>query len=95
MNKRNWKLVVIAGGFYYFGEEIESSQEGYITLKDSAMFGGFGGGKGVAAVCRGESSATVILDRFEKNQLSVFPISCCYGIHDCVNLYEFSGTTLR
>lgn len=40
----NWKIFTVAGGFYYFGEEIEAP-EGYIAFTKASMFGGFSGGK--------------------------------------------------
>jgi hypothetical protein len=90
----NTKIFVIAGGFYYFGTEIPAP-EGYVALKNAAMFGGFQGGKGMPGVARGDKDATVVLDRFDPDAICTFPISACYGIIDCIDLYKFSGTTLR
>lgn len=90
----NPKIFVIAGGFYYFGDHIES-QDGFVALKNLSMFGGFSGGLGLPGVCSGRKGAKVTLDRFAENAIGIFPISACYGILPCINLYEFDGTTLR
>ena len=95
MSDKNTKIFVIAGGFYYFGEEVDAPQEGWIALKNFAMFGGFGGGKGVGGLARGDKDATVTLDRFEENELGIWPVSACYGILPCIDLYNFKGATLR
>lgn len=87
-------ILAIAGGFYYFGDEVPAPS-GYIALKNAAMFGGFSGGKGLPGVARGDASAQVTLDRFAPDSISTFPISSCYGILESVDLYTFSGTTLR
>lgn len=91
---KNPKIVTIAGGFYFFGDLIESD-EGWITLKNYAMFGGFEGGKGLPGVARGDSSAKVTLDRFAEDEFGHFPVESCYGIHPSINLYTFKNTTLR
>ena len=57
----NWKIFTVAGGFYYFGEEIEAP-EGYIAFTKASMFGGFSGGKGLPGVQRMDPSARVTLD---------------------------------
>lgn len=91
------KYVIIGAihGFYYFGEEIEAP-EGYIRIKNAAMSGGFSGGKGIPGVHRGDTSAKIILDRHEPDTIIEFPVSAVIMImHNCVNLYEFKGTTLR
>jgi len=90
----NFKIFTIAGGFYYFGTQVDAP-EGYIALKDYAMFGGFEGGKGMPGVARGDKSATVKLDRFEEGTVGYFPLSSCYGIHSSVDLYNFKGTKIR
>jgi hypothetical protein len=90
----NWKIFIIAGGFYFFGNEVQAP-EGYIAMDQCSMFGGFSGGKGMPGVVRGESGATVTLDRFIPSDVQTFPISACYGIIASVNLYDFKGTTLR
>jgi hypothetical protein len=91
----NPKIIVIAGGFYYFGDLVESPQEGYVAIKNASMFGNFGGGKGLPGVARGDKEAEVTLDRFEEEETQIFPESACYGILSAVNLYEFKGTKLR
>lgn len=91
---KNTKIFAIAGGFYYFGTEVQAP-EGYIALKDAAMFGGFGGGKGLPGVARGDTEATVTLDRFAPDAICTFPVSSCYGILDSIDLYTFKGATLR
>lgn len=92
---KNPKIIVISGGFYYFGDLIDSPQEGYIAIKEASMFGGFSGGKGLPGVARGDSAAEVTLDRFDQNETQIFPEYACYGILSCINLYTFKGTTLR
>ena len=91
---KNWKILTVAGGFYYFGEEIEAA-EGYIALKQAAMFGGFSGGKGMPGVARGDKDARVTLDRFEADATVQFPVTAVYSIADSVDLYKFGGTTIR
>jgi hypothetical protein len=91
----NWKIFVIAGGFYFFGNEVESTTPGFIACTHCSMFGGFGGGKGMPGVARGDKEATVTLDRFPEGDTQYFPLTAVYGIINSVNLYEFSGTTLR
>jgi len=93
--KMNWKIFVIAGGFYYFGEEVDSGLEGYVAMKNASMFGGFSGGKGLPGLARGDSSMTVNLDRFLPDEKLIFPTSCCYGILPTIDLYKFKGTNLR
>lgn len=90
----NFKIFVISGGFYYFGEQV-ASEEGFLAMKNYAMFGGFSGGKGVAGVARGDKDAKVVLDRFMKDEIGIWPISACYGIHSSIDLYNFKGATLR
>lgn len=89
-----FKIITVAGGFYYFGQEVPSA-EGYIAIKNASMFGGFAGGKGVAGVSRGATDATVVLDKFEKDEECLFPIQNVYAILPCIDLYKFKGTTLR
>ncbi len=36
------KIIAVSGGFYFFGTEI-TAPEGYISLKNAAMFGGIAG----------------------------------------------------
>ena len=87
-------ILAVSGGFYFFGCEI-SAPDGYIALKDASMFGGFGGGKGLPGVARGDKSATVILDRFDAAAHLTFPLTAVYAIMPSINLYEFAGATLR
>lgn len=88
-------IIAVDGGFYFFGTLVDSAPEGYIKLVKFAMFGGFAGGKGLPGVCRGDKEATVTLDRFGEDQEGIFPVSAVFGIFDAIDLYQFSGTTLR
>jgi hypothetical protein len=88
------KIIAVSGGFYFFGTEI-SAPEGYIALKDAAMFGGFGGGKGLPGVARGDKSSTVILDRFVVGEEQLFPVTAVFAIMNSIDLYSFKGSTLR
>ena len=90
----NWKIFIISSGFYFFGNEVQAS-DGYIALDKCSMFAGFSGGKGMPGVAGGAKGATVILDRFPPADVQTFPISACLGVINAVNLYEFTGTTLR
>lgn len=90
----NTKIVTVAGGFYYFGTEV-TAPEGYVALKNAAMFGGFSGGKGMPGLARGDKAMTVNLDRFDPETEVLFPISAVYAIADSVDLYAFKGSTLR
>lgn len=88
------KILAVSGGFYFFGTEVQA-QEGYIALKKAAMFGGFGGGKGLPGVARGDKSATVTLDRFDAEEELLFPVTAVFAILPSIDLYAFKGTTLR
>ena len=88
------KILAVSGGFYFFGTEV-TAPEGYIALKNAAMFGGFGGGKGLPGVARGDKSATVTLDRFDADEECLFPISAVFAIIPSIDLYAFKNTTLR
>jgi hypothetical protein len=88
------KILAISGGFYFYGTEI-TAPDGYISLKNAAMFGGFSGGKGLPGVSRGDKSATVTLDRFDKDEELLFPLTAVFAIMPSVDLYAFKGTTLR
>ena len=88
------KIFTIAGGFYYFGTQVDAP-EGYLALKDFAMFGNYAGEHGLPGVARGEPKATVTLDRFTPGEIGYFPISSCYGILPSIDLYKFKGTKLR
>lgn len=90
----NYKIIAVLAGFYFYGEEVKA-QEGYIALKNASMFGGFSGGKGVAGVARGDKSAKVTLDRFDPKKESIFPLTSVIAIMPSIDLYKFSGTTLR
>ena len=90
----NTVIVTVAGGFYYFGTEV-NAPEGYISIKNAAMFGNFGGGRGLAGVATGHPESTVTLDRFGEENVILFPLHAVYCIHPSVDLYTFSGTTLR
>jgi len=87
-------LLVVNNGFYYFGDQV-AAPEGYIALKNFAMFGGFSNDRGVAAVACARKGATVNLDRFPEDAVGHWPIESVCGILPCANLYEFAGTTLR
>lgn len=88
------KILAISGGFYFFGTE-QNAPEGYISLKKAAMFGGFGGGKGLPGVARGDKAATVTLDRFDADEELLFPVTAVFAILPSIDLYAFKGTTLR
>ena len=88
-------ILAVQGGFYFFGDEIASSQPGYICLKDAAMFGGFAGGKGLPGVARGDAAATVSLDRFADGETITFPETAVFAIMPSVDLYKFKGSNLR
>ncbi len=87
-------IIAVSGGFYLFGDETQAP-EGYIALKDAAMFGGFAGGLGLPGVAGGCNGATVTLDRFPKGETELFPIQNVFAIFKSVNLYTFKGTTIR
>lgn len=88
------KIIAVSGGFYFFGTEV-AAPEGYVCLKDAAMFGGFGGGKGLPGVARGDNSSTVTLDRFKEGDEQFFPVTAVFAIMNSIDLYKFKGTTLR
>ncbi len=90
----NTKILAISGGFYFFGTEV-TAPEGYVCLKNAAMFGGFAGGKGLPAVSRGDKSATVTLDRFDPDEELLFPLTAVFAIMPSVDLYAFKGANLR
>ena len=94
MKTKNWKIVAGTNGFYFFGEEVQGA-DGYITLQNASMFGGFSGGKGLPGVARGDKSAKVTLDKFSDDASIVLPITSTVFIADSVDLYTFSGTELR
>ncbi len=88
------KILAVSGGFYFFGTEV-TAPDGYVALKDAAMFGGFGGGKGLPGVARGDKSSTVILDRFDAKEEQLFPVTAVFAILSSIDLYTFKGATLR
>lgn len=88
------KIIAVSGGFYFFGTEV-AAPDGYISLKNAAMFGGFGGGKGLPGVARGDKSATVTLDRFDVDEELLFPVTAVFAIMPSVDLYTQKTTTLR
>lgn len=88
------KILAVSGGFYFFGTEV-TAPEGYIALKNAAMFGGFAGGKGLPGVARGDKSSTVTLDRFASDEECLFPLSAVFAIIPSIDLYSFKNTTLR
>ena len=90
----NTKILAVAGGFYFFGTEVQAP-DGYVALVDAAMFGEFSGGKGIPGVSRGDAAAKVTLDRYEAGKEVYYPISAVYAIMPSVDLYKFKGTTLR
>jgi hypothetical protein len=91
---KNFKIFTIAGGFYFFGEEI-NAPEGFVSLTNASMFRKFGGGKGLPGVASNRDGATVHLDQFDKDETLTFPLSAVYAILPSKNLYEFKGTTLN
>jgi hypothetical protein len=94
MKMAQTKIFVVSGGFYYFGVET-TAPEGFVALKDAAMFGGFSGGKGLPGVARGDKEAKVTLDRFEEGTECIYPLNSVFAILPCIDLYTFKGTTLR
>lgn len=94
-NVTRWVGVTVANGFYFYGEEIESPTEGFIAIKNAAMSGGFGGGKGWPGVLRGDPKSNVILDRFRPEDVQLFPMTAVLAIHPSVDLYVLKTTTLR
>ncbi len=69
-------------GYKKVSEKAKDCFEAHNCDSLSFMFGGFGGGKGLPAVARGDEEATVTLDCFGKNQIATIPITNCYGIPD-------------
>ncbi len=94
---KNPTILAISGGFYIFGDLIplNESPSGFIAMTKVAMFGEFGGRKGIGAVCRGDKDATVTLSKFAAHETCLWPVSSNLGIYPSVNLYEFSGTTVK
>ena len=94
MAKTNWVGVTVAGGFYFFGEEV-SGYDGYIAIKQASMSGGFCGDKGWPGVLRGDPASPVTLDRFEPEDVQLFPIHAVYAIHPAADLYKLKTTKQR
>jgi len=88
------KILAVSGGFYFFGTEVPAP-EGYVALKNGAMFGGFSGGKGLPGVSRGDKEAKVTLDCFDPKEELVFPITAVFAILPSIDLHTFKGTTFR
>lgn len=97
MSKKRYVIMAVDGGFYYFGEYLDDMvEQGYHKLTNAAMFGGFEGGKGLPGVHRGADGATVTLDRYAPDTILVMPESAVLTVmENCVDLYNFKGTTLR
>lgn len=89
------KTVIIAvdNGFYFFGTEAPSSDQGYLVFKDAAMSGGFQGGKGIAGVAKGAQGATITLDRIDGDL--IVPTSRVVFLIESVDLYKRGSTTVR
>lgn len=92
---KNPTILAVNNGFYLFGDLQEGCVDGYIAMTNVAMFGRFSGGKGLPGVARGDGGATVTLDRFEAGKTCMWPLSSVCGIYPSIDLYDFSGTTLR
>jgi len=94
MNNKQNVILVIAGGFLYYGLLVEDNGM-EVSIVNASMFGGFTGGKGLPGVARGANEAKVILDRFLPDDVLKFPKASCYGVLPSIDLYSFKGTTLR
>lgn len=88
------KILAVSGGFYFFGTQVPAP-DGYVALRNASMFGGFYGGKGLPGVARGAEGASVVLDRFDQDEELLFPLTAVFAIMPSIDLYSFSGTTLR
>lgn len=88
----NTVIIAVDGGFYFFGTEVQGPA-GYIVLENAAMFGGFGGGKGLPGVAKGSAGASVTLDRFD--QPVTFPQGRVIFIAPSVDLYKSKIATIR
>lgn len=91
----NPKIFTVQGGFYFFGNEINSGQEGFLACNEAAMFRGFGGGKGLPGVSRGDVNATVKLDTFEEDKVLYFPLENVIAVLPSINLYKFKGAKIN
>jgi len=94
INVTNPKIFILAGGFYIFGNEIQSSTAGYVACNQAAMFRGFGGEKGLPGVARGDKEATVKLDTFLQDQALFFPEENLIAIVPSIDLYQFKGAQI-
>jgi hypothetical protein len=95
--KTDCAIFAVAGGFYFFGTEIPTT-DGFMALKNASMFGGFSGGKGLPGVARGDSASSVTLDPFDPvsgSDVLLFPTLNVYAVMPSVDLYSFKGTRLR
>ncbi len=95
-----WVVIAVHGGFYIFVRLINEDADGttwpgYIALDKASMFGGFEGNKGCPGVCRGDKAAKVTLDRFEPDQVQLFPINNVFAIFSSIDLHNFKGATFR
>ena len=88
----NTVIVGVDGGFYFFGTEMPGP-DGYMQLDNSAMFGGFAGGKGVGGVARGLKGSTVTLDPLPDGVH--IPLGRVVCIIPSIDLWKFAGTTRR
>lgn len=94
MEKKNTVIVTVAGGFYFFGEEVGES-DGYVIVKNAAMFNDFYDGKGMPGVARGDKGASVTLDFFAPDAVLRCPRENVYAIIDSIDLSEWENTTKR
>lgn len=92
---KNPTILAVNNGFYLFGDLLDNAPNGYIAMKEVAMFGGFSGGKGMPGIARGDSGSKLNLDRFEPDKTCIWPISSVCGVYPSIDLYKFKGTTLR
>lgn len=90
----NHVILAVAGGFYFFGEQV-SAPDGYIALRSGAMSGGFSGGRGIAGVATAHKGSSIKLDIFDKDRDLIFPVTAVYAIMPCVDLYSVKSTEIR
>lgn len=91
---KKFVIVSVQGGFYYFGEEVPTG-EGFLKLRNAAMFSKYENEKGMASVARGDDKSFVVLDFFGPNQVVEFPLTSVLGIHDSIDLSTWKHTTKR
>ncbi len=89
----NPKIFIVQNGFYFFGNEVEPENEGFIEFNNGAIFRSFYGGKGMPGVARGDKSASVVLDRFIASERVLLPEINVIGVIDSVDLYNQKTTT--